>query len=521
MRGKINRLLDTKFPLLIGVTCALLVAFLAYTSTSAYVARRNGILAQLNNELNNGAKNLNRLYEVNIQKVTIIDQNYQIQNYLRSQRKLDLFEGSMDFFENLKTIYFAISDGTSNWRLWKFSIYSMNDNILKGSFIRDISELEPGMREKLLSAPRNTFIWEYNGNRSGWVCIYKVNTLPGGSSVTIDELQIGVSTIRVTIEDEMSESFPVVYMLNGTVPIILNASAWKDEPIPADAEHTDWLAGFAKDYYILESHLTINNDYLLAFIPKASIREELAGLFAGWVSGIVISLVLSGIFILAIVYRIKEHFKLVADIQTEKKQLELELAQSLINPHLLYNSLGGIKYAYSDKKLAKVIDSMVNFYRIALSRGNNMLPIDQEAEMTRLYLEIQKFTYETDFTYSVQIDPDIEKLMILKNLIQPIVENAFLHGIKKQSPSERISLSGRRVGDDIVFTVSDNGVGMDSAKLDSLNGMETGLGGYGLRNIQKRVELHYGKGYGISVQSEDGIGTTVTLRIPFPDETRE
>jgi sensor histidine kinase YesM len=159
---------------------------------------------------------------------------------------------------------------------------------------------------------------------------------------------------------------------------------------------------------------------------------------------------------------------------------------------------------------------MVCYYRIALNRGNSILSVAQEMEMVRAYLEIQKFAYESDFRYNIVIGESLENGLMIKNVVQPIVENAFLHGIKR-TPRDCISVEVHREEDAVYFTISDNGVGMSKEKTDKIiNGEITSIrSGYGLYNIKRRIELYYGEGYGLSVVSEKGVGTTVTLKLKY------
>jgi len=158
---------------------------------------------------------------------------------------------------------------------------------------------------------------------------------------------------------------------------------------------------------------------------------------------------------------------------------------------------------------------MVRYYRVALNRGNHVLFVREEIDMIRAYLDIQRFAYESDFKYVIEVDEDILGLKMLKNLVQPAVENAVLHGIKRQNPNDLIRVTGVREGEAMVFTVADNGVGMAQDKLERVvAGAYKGLNsGYGLYNVQQRIRLYHGPEYGLTIQSEKGKGTMVTIRI--------
>jgi two-component system, sensor histidine kinase YesM len=216
------------------------------------------------------------------------------------------------------------------------------------------------------------------------------------------------------------------------------------------------------------------------------------------------------------VKKMKEFYSHEVSLRTEKKTLEMELLQSLINPHFLYNTLDGIKWAYNDPKLSEVVDSMVRYYRIALSKGNTILKVSQEISMLEEYLKLQRFSYESDFQYRIDVEETILDCLMIKHILQPIVENSVLHGINKQGSAGLITVSGQLEDGKILFILSDNGVGMEQEKLERvLKGEVKGLqGGYGLFNIQKRLELFYGNDFALKGSSIPGHGTTVTMFLP-------
>jgi len=136
--------------------------------------------------------------------------------------------------------------------------------------------------------------------------------------------------------------------------------------------------------------------------------------------------------------------------------------------------------------------------------------------MVEEYLKLQQFSYESDFQYRIDVEEEMLDCLMIKHILQPIVENAVLHGIDKQSASGLITIVGRHENGKLLFVLSDNGVGMSPEKLEGvLNGEVKGIqGGYGLFNIQKRLELFYGADFALRVESSLGQGTTITLLLP-------
>ena len=205
--------------------------------------------------------------------------------------------------------------------------------------------------------------------------------------------------------------------------------------------------------------------------------------------------------------------------EAEKNRLELEILQMRFNPHFLYNTLNSIRYQVKDKKVRKSIDSLIHYYRIVLSKGHLRIQIKEEIEMIREYLELQIFAYDlTNVKYEIAVDENIKTRRIIKHLLQPIVENALEHGLRTNGDQGNIKIRARLEGEDIVFEIEDNGTGMtaeQAAVVLSEPACGSVGGGYGVYNVQQRIEAYYGAGYGIDFRSRLGAGTCVTIRIPL------
>lgn len=223
---------------------------------------------------------------------------------------------------------------------------------------------------------------------------------------------------------------------------------------------------------------------------------------------------------------VKEIDTLVKDIHREQenaKDAELRLLQEQINPHFLYNTLDAIVWmteAGETKKAIQVIQELSSFFRISLSKGASEITVRNEREHVKNYLEIQRYRYQDILDYELDFEEDILDYHIQKLTLQPIVENALYHGIKNKRGGGVIKVSGKSEGSDIVLAVEDNGIGMNEEELARLRGLISGeieLGdkrGFGMANVQQRITMHFGGGYGIRVDSTAGEGTIVTVRIP-------
>ncbi|MDF2941262.1 MAG: hypothetical protein K0S01_120 [Herbinix sp.] len=205
----------------------------------------------------------------------------------------------------------------------------------------------------------------------------------------------------------------------------------------------------------------------------------------------------------------------------EVKNYELKVLQAQINPHFLYNTLDMVIYLAQEKKNMEIEDSvkaLAKFYRLSLSKGKEVIALEDELAHVSAYINIQNIRYENKIEFIIDIDDYLLEFCILKITLQPIVENAIIHGIQgKEIKEGTIVISGNVVGDEIVLSVSDDGIGISSDKLEQImagNFQNTRGSNYGIKNINDRIQLFYGTNYGISFKSEYNVGTTVEIKIP-------
>lgn len=207
----------------------------------------------------------------------------------------------------------------------------------------------------------------------------------------------------------------------------------------------------------------------------------------------------------------------------EIKNLELKALQAQINPHFLYNTLDTINCLALQEnvpEISELVAALAGFYRISLSRGQDVIPIRDEIRHAQMYLRIQNSRFEDQVHVRWEINPQIEDMPIIKIVLQPIIENALIHGIFERADScGNLFVRGRIDGQDIYISVTDDGVGMPSDVISANFKHETQeisrtSGGYGVRNINDRLKIAYGPKYGLSCESTVGVGTTVTIHIP-------
>ncbi|MFK4436792.1 sensor histidine kinase [Paenibacillus sp. RC21] len=207
-----------------------------------------------------------------------------------------------------------------------------------------------------------------------------------------------------------------------------------------------------------------------------------------------------------------------------RKQAEFRALQAQINPHFLYNtleSLKGMALANGQRDMAEVIGAFGKCFRISLSYGREQISLGQEVEHVSAYVKVQQFRFRNSFEWICEVEEDICGFYVPKLILQPLVENAIYHGLKGRTDRGYIMLSGTREGDALRLTVSDDGGGIGAERLDdirkSLDAERGSAIGFGLRNVHERLR-HYGPQYGLSVTSEPGTYTSVTLWAPIRTE---
>ena len=211
--------------------------------------------------------------------------------------------------------------------------------------------------------------------------------------------------------------------------------------------------------------------------------------------------------------------------EEEKRRSELDVLQSQINPHFLYNTLDSVVWMTENGRTQEAVvmlTALARFFRISLSKGSNIIPIGDELEHARNYLTIQKMRYKNKFSVDIFAEPGIEKLYTIKLIVQPILENAIYHGMEYADGDGEIHIRAFREGENAVIEVEDNGPGMSDETVQQL--LKPGRcskakgSGIGLRNVHQRIRLTFGAAYGLSIRSEPDNGTVVRICLPALEE---
>lgn len=224
--------------------------------------------------------------------------------------------------------------------------------------------------------------------------------------------------------------------------------------------------------------------------------------------------------------KINELLNQVTKEQIRIRKAEFQLLQSQINPHFLYNTLDAIVWlaeAGEQKKVVSMVGSLSEFFRTSLNQGKDIIPIKEELQHVRSYLEIQQVRYQDILKYEIHVPEELDSCLIPKITIQPLVENALYHGIKNKRGFGRIVIRGSMSEDFFTIQIEDNGIGISPERLRQLQDgirrkIATANDIYGLYNVNERIRLNFGEDYGISIQSTYREGTVVSIRLPYEDE---
>ena len=222
--------------------------------------------------------------------------------------------------------------------------------------------------------------------------------------------------------------------------------------------------------------------------------------------------------------RIDQLIQMVYVEQENKRTAEMKSLQEQIKPHFLYNTLDTISWMardYDAEDIVRLVDALTNMFRIGLSHGKDIITVKEEITHVSNYLYIQKIRYKDKLNYVIHVDESLYAVEVPKLILQPLVENAIYHGVKAKRGGGTITITGVPEGENLVFTVQDNGAGMPQEKVEELNRRMSERSvldeqkSFGLFYIRERIQLCYGKGYGVHVESTLGEGTRVTITLPL------
>ncbi len=535
----------------------------------------DNILGKSENHLSTGVEALNYLLLSNLQKLTFLNNHNAMISYLK-QGQYDDFVDNIRVYDTIRKMIDALVIDNPNISL---AIYPLEEKVYNGQYIEKLSRLEKelgedsaGILKQLLRLEWNECLWRYEsaalGGKNaadggmGYIrCYKKMQALDAALAVT--RMSIKVESLLKYIEEDFPPGSLILYSPDRSsgLTFMQQKTEFEEERWITVEENTDLALN---KYYGIQRSLGYSTGKFTVYVPKAYVHKELWSFLLILLLVVVLAaftlfwiVELASYFITRRLTRIIEKINREAELspflpepesyfaeddlgqleikfyemldkmresynkaliyENEMKNYELELMQSRINPHFLYNTLSTMKWHCNNEKLAGIIDAMVAYYRLALNRGDRVVKIAHELKLVEEYLKIQKYTYESDFKYEFEVEKEVEEFPTIRHLLQPIVENAVLHGVNGLDEGGRIKITGHKVENLIVITIWDNGVGMDSSTVELLVKSEykSKLGGYGIKNVRNRIQLFYGPEASLQIESSKGKGTNVTLSLPY------
>lgn len=195
--------------------------------------------------------------------------------------------------------------------------------------------------------------------------------------------------------------------------------------------------------------------------------------------------------------------------QNAKQKMEIRLLQSQINPHFLYNTLDSLYFVaimHGDDQMAEMVEALSDNFKLALNNGSKYIKVADSVKWMQGYMKLQNMRYNNRFELFVDISREILQRETITFIFQPFIENAMYHGLEPKIGKGKISLRGWQEQNNMIFTIEDDGVG-----IDDMSRLENG---YGVRNVIERIKLNYGEKYGVTFESSPGNGTKVTIVVP-------
>ena len=196
-------------------------------------------------------------------------------------------------------------------------------------------------------------------------------------------------------------------------------------------------------------------------------------------------------------------------VKLNEREAELLLLQSQINPHFLYNTLDSLYFVaimHGDDQMAEMVEALSDNFKLALNNGSKYIKVADSVKWMQGYMKLQNMRYNNRFELFVDISREILQRETITFIFQPFIENAMYHGLEPKIGKGKISLRGWQEQNNMIFTIEDDGVG-----IDDMSRLENG---YGVRNVIERIKLNYGEKYGVTFESSPGNGTKVTIVVP-------
>ncbi len=514
-----NNLLITLIPLLIGIF--IICAFIC----SNY---KNNEIRSTQKSVDEYANKVNSAFAITMKtSENIFKYNYLIDNLNRSH------ETGMEKMEFNNSITAYMDNITSSLQHTdSIIIYFSDSDVYENKYLQHISRLKNSreIEKQFLLDNSNVFwddtIYKENGSEKIYFKLYRKTPLSKGCilecKMYIPEAPEALD-VEIIKSSELNKSSSIIW-----VPI--NQEHIVTAPINYAKINTMYLKYIvlflvlclcfilALIYltYIVTSRVTQDINHFIMQLDEYDVLDLDMSLNAAPNETRELSIIKNTIS--SLMQKVKNVSDLQYKSELEKRKLELELLQSKIEPHLLYNSLSAIrlkayKYNSSDTEIPDMIDNMTDYYRSILSKGKKYVTISEEIDMLKHYVYINEVSHNKTYNFTPDIPDELRNKEILHLILQPFVENAIIHGLagKRQNCEIKISCESNENG--IVFTVYDNGYGISPEKLEKLNNTDGNNLGYGIKNVRQRLRLEYGNTCSVIYNSQEDEFTCVTIQI--------
>ena len=203
--------------------------------------------------------------------------------------------------------------------------------------------------------------------------------------------------------------------------------------------------------------------------------------------------------------------------EKQKRMAELSFLQAQINPHFLYNTLSGIRCLISMNKTEDAEQMLFKFTKLLrsiLPKAYEMVTLEEEISNIKNYVELQKMRHPNCFDVEYSINYDINSFKVPSFILQPIVENAIMYSMEKENNKGVIRISGYKSNDGIRIIIEDNGIGMSQDQVENILKKEESINHVGVINVHERIQLNYGREYGLKIESIQSIGTKIIFILP-------
>ena len=215
--------------------------------------------------------------------------------------------------------------------------------------------------------------------------------------------------------------------------------------------------------------------------------------------------------------KLDEHVAREYRDRMQLREYDMQALQAQLHPHFLYNSLASISWLGMQSgatEIPAISNALARFYRLTLSRGKNIIMVHEEIDQIQAYLEVMSIRYRNKITAHYKMDDRISETWTLKLILQPFVENSLLHGLHPLKSHINIIVSVQAEDSELVWKVMDDGVGIPAGQIPDMDGGEASAG-YGIANVHRRIRMYFGEKFGVTIMSEEGIGTAVMIRTPL------